>query len=167
MADVGTAELDRQHPPQGEHASSTRVAGPVRVLLWVAVRAAHVVLYLVIGWIYTAITGQQFLSNWFTSLVGMGIFVALPATALVSATAWLLPVVTSAARRSRGSSFWVVMTASVIELVATLFLFLAWLPSDVPLVLICVILSVALASTLPLSFGWRGRPERMRARQRQ
>jgi hypothetical protein len=166
MADVGTAELDHQHSPQGEDANSPRVAGPMRVLLWAAVRAAHVVLYLVIGWIYTAITGQQFLSNWFTSLVGMGIFLALPATALVSATAWLLPVVTSAAHRSRGSSFWLVITASTIELVATLFLFLAWLPSDLTLVLICVILSAALASTLPLSLGWRGRPNHTRAGQR-
>jgi hypothetical protein len=134
-----------------------RVSGPIRVLIWLGIRIAQVAIYFVLGWIVTAVTGEQFLRNYFTTLVGIGVFFALPATVLVSAIAWFVPSIAATVRHVAHGPRWAVVVATGMEFVATLFFFLAWLPNDWPVVLICVVLSAALASALPLSYRVQAR----------
>lgn len=128
---------------------------PAQIGLWFAARVAQVLLYVVLGWVITAVTGERFLDNEFTELVGaFGVFIALPVSLLVSVVAWTLPW---APQRPGRRDSWI-LVGFVLEVVAVMTTFLAWLPNTPVVVVIDFLLALSVSALLPVAKGWRPNP---------
>jgi hypothetical protein len=140
-------QLNSVNVEPGRETFRPRLHAVSRFFVWLGVRTLQIVIYLVLGWIVVGVTGRDVLEEGVGAFLGLGIFLALPLSLLGSAAAWGIGTI-SVHVTSRWARRSVLVIAVVIEFAATLFLFLAWTPNYLPVVIVEAALSGALTAVL-------------------